>query len=51
MRLLPARNAEIVRNVSDVDKAKRFLGFEPKTILEVGLGQTHAWFLDATRRV
>ena len=48
VRFLPARKAEIVRNVSGIEKAKRRLGFQPKTSLDKGLGRTCRWFLDGS---
>nr|MBI3612135.1 NAD-dependent epimerase/dehydratase family protein [Nitrospirota bacterium] len=45
IRFLPARKADIVRNVSCIDKAKEILGFQPRTLLNEGLAQTYAWFM------
>lgn len=45
IRFLPARKADIVRNVSAVDKAKQVLGFEARTSLDAGLALTQAWFV------
>lgn len=40
----PARAGEIVRNYSDISKARRLLGYAPKTSLQDGLRATMAWF-------
>jgi UDP-glucose 4-epimerase len=45
IRFLPARKADIVRNVSCIDKAKEVLGWAPGTWLDEGLAQTYAWFM------
>ncbi len=37
---------EVQRNFSDVSKAKRMLGWEPKTTLAEGLRTTVNWFID-----
>ena len=42
----PSRKGEIYRNVSDISKARRMLGYEPKVSLEEGLEQTCEWFLN-----
>jgi UDP-glucose 4-epimerase len=39
------RKGEVKRNYSDISKARRMLGFEPKTSLEEGLERTFLWFL------
>jgi len=41
----PARAGEIIRNYASVDKARRVLGYDPKTRLEDGLRTTWQWFL------
>lgn len=46
VRYAPWRTGEVVRTYSDVDKAARTFGYEPKTPLEVGLHETWRWFLD-----
>lgn len=43
----PPRRGEIMRNYSDVSKAKAKLGFNPSTTLDDGLAATHAWFREA----
>ena len=40
------RKGEVKRNYSDISKAKRMLGFEPKVGLEEGLERTFLWFLE-----
>jgi UDP-glucose 4-epimerase len=45
----PARPGEILRNYASIDKARRMLGFEPKTPLDEGLRRTWNWF-DADRQ-
>ena len=39
------RKGEVRRNYSDISKARRLLGFEPKWELERGLEETFLWFL------
>lgn len=39
------RKGEVKRNYSDISKARRLLGFEPKWELEEGLEETFLWFL------
>jgi UDP-glucose 4-epimerase len=46
----PARAGEIIRNYASVDKAKRVLGYDPKTKLEDGLRTTWQWFLSKGRQ-
>jgi len=41
---LPARKGEIVRSVSDITKARKLLGYEPRVGLGEGLEETWAWF-------
>ena len=40
----PARSGEILRNFSDISKAKELLGFQPKFSLGEGLKSTYDWF-------
>jgi UDP-glucose 4-epimerase len=40
------RKGEIRRNYSDISKARRMLGFEPKYDLKSGLEKTFLWFLE-----
>ena len=39
------RKGEVKRNYSDISKARRMLGFEPRWGLEAGLEATFKWFL------
>jgi len=39
------RKGEVKRNYSDISKARRMLGFEPRWELEKGLEETFLWFL------
>ncbi len=41
----PARAGEISRNYASIEKARRMLGYEPKTELPEGLWRTWQWFL------
>ncbi|PYN98993.1 MAG: epimerase [Candidatus Rokuibacteriota bacterium] len=41
----PARTGDIARNVSDISKATRLLGYRPVVPLEDGLRRTCDWFL------
>jgi UDP-glucose 4-epimerase len=40
------RTGEVRRNFSDIAKARRMLGFEPKYDLKTGLEKTFLWFLE-----
>lgn len=44
IQFLPARNAEIVRNVSNIEKVRQVLGWDPRTSLDDGLVKTSRWF-------
>ena len=44
VRHVQGRRAELTRNFSAIDKAKRVLGWEPAVSLEEGLRDTWAWF-------
>ncbi|MFC1868086.1 NAD-dependent epimerase/dehydratase family protein [Thermodesulfobacteriota bacterium] len=39
------RKGEVKRNFSDISKAKRMLGFEPKYDLKKGMEETFVWFM------
>jgi UDP-glucose 4-epimerase len=43
----PPRNGDVPRNVSDVSKAGRVVGYRPSVRLDEGLGPTVRWFRDA----
>jgi UDP-glucose 4-epimerase len=48
----PARKGEIIRNCSDISKARRMLGYDAKIELRQGLEETWRWFKenrDATK--
>lgn len=45
VRYEPARAGEIRRNYASIEKARRMLGYDPKTRLEDGLKNTWRWFL------
>ncbi len=51
VRYEPARAGEIVRNYASVAKARRLLGFDPKTSLVDGLAQTWMWFDSNRKRI
>ncbi|MFZ3048225.1 MAG: NAD-dependent epimerase/dehydratase family protein, partial [Desulfatirhabdiaceae bacterium] len=42
------KDGEIRRNYSDISKARKLLGFEPRYGLEEGLEKTFLWFLENT---
>lgn len=42
--LLPMQVGDFLENFADIDKAKRDLGFEPKTRLEEGIKKFVAWY-------
>jgi UDP-glucose 4-epimerase len=46
----PFRAGEIINTYCDISKAKRVLGYDPRTTLEDGLKQTWAWFTDNAER-
>jgi len=43
----PERPGEILRNYSDISKARSMFGFDPGTSLAGGLAETRDWFLEA----
>jgi UDP-glucose 4-epimerase len=45
VRYEPARAGEIRRNYASIEKARRMLGYDPKTQLEEGLRNTWRWFV------
>ena len=45
LRFEPARPGEILRNYANIEKARRILGFGPKTQLNEGLRKTWQWFI------
>jgi len=45
----PARRGDVRRNVADVGKAQRLLGWQPRTSIEDGLALTLRWFLSSSR--
>jgi len=45
LRFEPARPGEILRNYASIEKARRILGFGPKTQLNEGLRKTWQWFI------
>jgi nucleoside-diphosphate-sugar epimerase len=49
VRFEPARAGEILRNYANVEKARRVLGFDPKTQLSEGLTKTWQWFISHDR--
>jgi UDP-glucose 4-epimerase len=44
------RKGEIKRNYSDISKARKMLGFEPRYDLKEGLEKTFLWFLEGYQR-
>lgn len=44
LKKLPAREGEIIRNYTSIEKAEELLGYEPKVSLGEGLKQTYGWF-------
>jgi UDP-glucose 4-epimerase len=49
VRFEPARPGEILRNYASIEKARRILGFRPKTQLNEGLRKTWQWFISRDR--
>ena len=48
IRYEPSRAGEISRNYANIEKARRRLGFNPKTELRQGLVKTWKWFQEHT---
>ncbi|VAV82231.1 UDP-glucose 4-epimerase [hydrothermal vent metagenome] len=46
-----ARIGDVMRNYSDISKARRVLGFEPKWTIEEGLKKTLRWYLNEKQSV
>ena len=44
VRYAPYRSGEIVHTHCEISKARKILGYDPRTDLEDGLGRTWAWF-------
>ncbi len=44
IQFVAARAGEIIKNYSNIEKAKRALGFAPAVNLDLGLAETCAWF-------
>jgi UDP-glucose 4-epimerase len=49
LRFEPARPGEILCNYASIEKARRILGFGPKTQLNEGLRKTWQWFISHDR--
>ncbi|HET7841169.1 MAG TPA: NAD-dependent epimerase/dehydratase family protein [Terriglobia bacterium] len=47
----PARRGEILRNYSDISKARKVLDYSPRTALRSGLKETWRWFQDNKEKV
>jgi UDP-glucose 4-epimerase len=47
VRRAPARAGDVRRNVAQVDKARRLLGYQARTSLDEGLAVTAEWFRGA----
>jgi UDP-glucose 4-epimerase len=45
VRFEPGRAGEILRNYASIEKARRILGFDPRTRLNEGLRKTWQWFV------
>jgi nucleoside-diphosphate-sugar epimerase len=45
----PRRKGEVLRNSSEITKAKTLLDFHPTVDLDRGLEQTFSWFADIER--
>ncbi len=43
----PTRPGEVTRYVADIGKARKLLGYEPKTLLPGGLAKTIAWWRES----
>lgn len=48
--LLPARNADQQETVAIITKAKKMLGYQPKTSLEKGIKQQLSWYKDLIKK-
>jgi UDP-glucose 4-epimerase len=49
LRLGPPRTGDILRSVADISKARKELGFAPKTSLDQGLSATVEWLAEENR--
>ena len=49
VRWEPARAGEIIRNYASIEKARRLLGYDPRTQLDDGLKKTWQWFISRDR--
>jgi UDP-glucose 4-epimerase len=47
----PARAGEILRNYASIEKARRLLGYDPRTQLGEGLRNTWRWFVSQNGRI
>ena len=47
---LPEQPGDVPMTCADISKARKFLGYDPKTPLRVGLPQFVEWFLEARSR-
>jgi UDP-glucose 4-epimerase len=50
VRYEPARAGEILRNYASIEKARRLLGYAPRTPLDEGLRNTWRWFVSQNGR-
>jgi UDP-glucose 4-epimerase len=50
VRYEPARAGEILRNYASIEKARRLLGYAPRTPLDQGLRNTWRWFVSQNGR-
>jgi len=45
IKRMPERRGEVEMTFADISKAKKMLGYNPKTTLEEGIKKTYEWFL------
>lgn len=45
IKRMPERRGEVEKTFADITKAKKMLGYDPKTTLEEGIRKTYKWFL------
>ena len=45
-RLMPSQPGDVRRTCADITKARRLLGFDPKTTIDDGIGKFVAWYLE-----
>jgi UDP-glucuronate 4-epimerase len=45
LKIMPRRRGEMQSTYADISKAKKLIGYDPKTKLKEGIQKTYEWFL------